>query len=389
MKVQNNLETILFNEEMGFLNLFKPKTTSLEDAKNHLGEIDGTKIKIIEKQIEEIIKKNPELTEEEIKRIILSEQNKIINENKINKSRRNFLKGLGIGSVLLTTAPNELISVINNYFDTNLVKSGELEARSIEYPPGIANCRDPAVKMAYYYYVRFGKRNYANRFYTGFELAQSLLRDRNIGDTHYSSFAAIRPDTPFIEPAYWFVCAKINIGPDWSIYPRLKKENPALYWFNEGIADYFQQWILHKGYTSLKKIIETDFLKSIFYAANYNTNEVGSLVKDYLNSKENYTRELKEIFNKYKPNWDEMDNKMRNFLINNSKKGKIMNKVMNRLLNEKDYNKRLVAQWSGFILSVHYGRTNEYNKDMTINKFIEKPLRKIDPRIRGPPFFKL
>jgi len=284
-------------------------------------------------------------------------------------NRRDFInKALKLTAAGMVANP--LTTLLNDIFGLKLQNSMNLFARSnVEYPPGIANCRDSAVKDAYYYLVKYGD-NRANRFYTGFQMAQTILRDRMIGNDHYMTAREIRTNTPLIEPAYWFVCAKANIGPDRSIYPILKKRNPALYWFKEGLGDYFQQWIHNKGYNSLKKNIETEFLKSIFFAANYTETEVETGVKRYLKSNiKEREQKLKQIMKIY-----------RSYEIDPT-----ANKI------NDNYDKLLTAAWSSYFLTEHYfkmgGRSKKTMTMFNLENHGFKNLKdinsnKIDMRVR-------
>jgi len=252
-------------------------------------------------------------------------------------NRRDFInKALKLTAAGMVANP--LTTLLNDIFGLKLQNSMNLFASNgFEYPPGIANCRDSAVKDAYYYLVKYGD-NRANRFYTGFQMAQTILRDRMIGNDHYMTAREIRTNTPLIEPAYWFMCAKTDIYPKDEIYNKLEEKNPALYWFRDGINSYFLRWVENDRDNKLTKDIEIDFLKSIFFAANYNTNEVETQVKQYLNSnieqKEQKLKQIMQIYQSY-----DIDPKA--------------NKI------NDNYDKLLTAAWSSHFFSEHYYGSKE------------------------------
>lgn len=285
------------------------------------------------------------------------------------EQRRDAMKNIGIGALLLTTAPNQIIDIVNKVYKNEVLhkqeaqaywkeREEELDERSL--PPGIRSCRDEAIKWAFQSYRKINDNDDDKEIF--------LARMGYIG--HIMRYAhQIRNDTPFIEPAFWFMVegAQIYKGLSEKYTSQLKEKNPALYYFRLGILDYFFKWTGNRenilGYDKYgyDKVADR-FTTSIIVAANRPESDL----------------------KKYKS-------------MNTIQKGKYLDGLMKRFNNMKvnpkarkvndNYDKRLIAQWSALFLTANY-RKDLYNAEGDlINHKIEKKLRKRDGKFRGPPYY--
>jgi len=235
-------------------------------------------------------------------------------------------------------------------------------------PPGIANCRDIEILKSYYY------MQHPNQYYLG----DQRFTYKKLLFGIYSHLRRIDNDTPYIEPAFWFMANKLRIYPKEEIYDKyLKEKNLSLYYFSKGITMYFTKWIRGRTWAYKNEDIETAFLNSIYIAAekypkDWNLNEFQSSkpipqVKEYLNSSiEERKKKLKGIMKIYRSY--SIDPKVQE--INNN------------------YNKLLVAQWSAFWLVEHYDlKKDKKNGDLLWgqleNQMKNVSTNKIDIRIRA------
>ena len=296
-------------------------------------------------------------------------------------SRRDFLNRafkLGIASVAL----NPLLPYMEKIFSLPLYPQ---DAQAEDFwdkfaktvPPGIANCRDKEILRSYYY------AKDPNAYYLG---DQQFTYQRLLNET-YGDLKRIDPDTPYIEPAFWFMSDKLNIFPKEEIYEiELKKKNLALYYFAKGITRYFTNYIRNYGGYKNKEI-ESAFLNSIFIAAGkydpnmkYKYNTIIPEVEEYMNSTiQEKKQKLLEILKIY-----------RSYDINPKA----------RKIND-NYNKLLVAAWSSYwLIEQYYINEKKGPNTMLINLNLEHKLIRLskkkinnikytDLRIRGPPYYNL
>ena len=279
---------------------------------------------------------------------------KSANNSSFNPQRRSALKTIA-ATTLLTTASNPLIELLNATFGKTLLQPSEAKAQYNydNIPPGIATCRDKAIEQA------FVLARDPNSFYNSVRQIAIFEGILGITDESYypTEFMTVKNDTPYIEPAYWFLCAMEN-DYSYKTNQKLKEKNPILFDFSRGIIDYFHEFI-YSGYPDLKT--EDNLLKAIFGAAGYDKE-----------------KKLKE--------YHDGDFKEKTRIIKATAKSLLNLKVDPKLNQINDnYDKRLIAQWSSLFLTAYYRMTyseKERNGNL-INNFIEKPLRKIDPRVRG------
>ena len=277
-------------------------------------------------------------------------------------SRRNFLKKLGLGLAATAAAPAIIPS---------LTKDAEAYYSVYNYknlPPGIKKCRDKEIINAYVMYrASEGLNNTV--FYKGVDVVRIFCGIMRISNTQYFpiEFGEVRRSTPFIEPAYWYLCAWADM-PHFPIMDELEKKNPILTQFMNGIYNYFREWVYYnKGYYDLKT--EDHLLMTIFGAAGYNKEKkLDEYYKANFNGKKEIIIETADVF--------------KNMHIN-PKPDKI----------NDNYDKALTAQWASYWLTRHYNRTYGYNGKMTVliwseleqDGFRKMNNGKIDLRIRGPP----
>ena len=355
--MNSNLETIILNDKMGFLDIskhFKKKKES-----QNLSE----STQYLKQSIINIIKQNPKISKEKLQETLLlkQQQEKELNKN-FDPSKRKFLKSIGLGAVLLTTAPNIIIDLINKIYGKQILPESEAYAdyNYNNIPPGIETCRDKHIKQAYVL-----ARN-PTSYYKGVEQIRIFEGIMKISNSMYlpNSFGIINDNTPYIEPAYWFLCAMRDDFPN-RIYNKLEKKNKILEEFATGIGNYFAEWVYpNKGYYGMKT--EEHLLKSIFAAAGY---DMEKKTQEYLNSnfqeKKNIIKNTAKIF--------------QNMNIN----------PKNNQIND-NYDKALTAQWASLWLYGHYYRLEGKSKKTILiynleQKFKSIGKQKIDLRIRGPP----
>ena len=285
-----------------------------------------------------------------------------ISDNKT--SRRNFLKKLGLGLVAATAAPMTIPS---------LNKDAEAYYSVYNYknlPPGIKKCRDKEIINAYVMYRASGGLD-DNVYYKGIDVVAIFEGIMHISDTQYFplEFGEVRDSTPVIEPAYWYLCAWAD-EPYFPIMDEVKKKNPILNDFSNGIYNYFAQWIYYnKGYYGMKT--EDNLLLSIFGAAGYDKKKkLDEYYKANFDGKKEIILETADVF--------------KNMYIN-PKPDQI----------NDNYDRALTAQWASFWLTRHYSRTYGKNGKLPLLIWAEleqKPFMKmnngkIDMRIRGPPYY--
>lgn len=262
-------------------------------------------------------------------------------------SRRSFVQklfGLGLGAAIS---------------GTGTVYSNDANAESNEVPPGIEEAakRDPAIKTAYQYWHYPQWLNSYNS--SSKDIVQYILNGYN--PTGKVVHTKILSETPYLEPAYWFLSAEMSNG---TISGKeIRNKNLPLSYFAAGIGNYFTAWV--EGHRNreyhpevFKERTEDYLLKSLFTSAGESEDKVGIY--------KGYSLELKKRY--------------------------LQTKIMKNL-ETTSYNNQLVAAWSSFFLTNHYrymefNVNNKYEKDGdNINLFIEKPLRKYIPQIRGPPYY--
>ena len=117
-----------------------------------------------------------------------------------NPQRRSALKTIA-ATTLLTAASNPLIKLLNATIGKTLLQPSEAKANDVKYPPGIETCRDKAIKDAYYII------NTENHYDKRIRIFEGIMRI----DNQYSiEFGVVNYNTPYIEPAYWYLCAMTN-----------------------------------------------------------------------------------------------------------------------------------------------------------------------------------
>ena len=364
----SNLETIILNDKMGIFDGIFKHLNEKEKSQN----LDENAQYLIQ-YITDIKKQNPNISKEKLQEILLLKQQQEKKQNpNIDLSRRNALKTLGIGAVLLTTAPNTIIDLVNKTFDKEILYKNEAKAdyNYKDIPPGIATCRDRHIKQAY---VLVRDENW-REYYHGVKQIKIFEGIMDITDNNYfpMEFGKVNPNTPYIEPAYWFLCAMMN-DLNKNIFDKLKKKNHILYEFAYGIINYFHEFVYrNKGYYGMQT--EKHLLNSIFGAA-YGEDKMDSMTKQYLNS----------------------DFEEKTTLIKNTTK--IFQNMhidpTNNQIND-NYDKALTAQWAAFWLVGYYERKKNKCDDIIWNleNYGFKKMNnsqnkndKIDLRIRGPPYY--
>jgi hypothetical protein len=269
----------------------------------------------------------------------------VVNNSDFDVSRREFFdKVAALGAVAMGTT----LGVGTKANAAYLMKDSEL-------PPGIANCRDTAVIMAYKYWERDGVEQTDNGIYRHKDIAKAILKiDKNRGMMPVPTY--IKDDTPFVEPAYWFVRAKINdsYNSEISVQDLKKKGYDAMAYFSTATSRYFDMWVRREQ--NYRESIEENYLKAIFIAAGRNENDVKGYMKMKLNEKEQFLSGIMNSFEK------------------------------------ESYNNLLIGSWAGFFLVNHYDQINKNGGDFFF-KMIEKPLRIFTHkegkyiRVRGPPYY--
>ena len=284
---------------------------------------------------------------------------KSANNPTFNQKRRSALKTIA-ATTLLTTASNPLIELLNATFGKTLLQPSVAKAYDVEYPPGIATCRDKAIKEAYGLL-----KDHNNYGVDRMKIFEGIMK---ISDSMYlpNSFPYIvKPDTPYIEPAYWFLCA-MEDDYKYKINQKLKKKNQSLYYFSRGMIDYFQKFVYNKNRVFN---IEKHLLNSIFAAA-YGEKEMEAKTKQYLNSNfQEKTRIIKETAKIFQ-----------NMHIDPSK-----NEI------NDNYDKALTAQWASYWLVTYYVNLDRDYKiiyDLEQDGFMNMNSGKIDLRVRGPPHYE-
>jgi len=293
---------------------------------------------------------------------------KSANNPSFSSKRRDALKTIA-AATLLTTASNPIIELFNATFGKEVLHPSEAKA-SYNYkniPPGIATCRDRAIIQAYV--LAREPRDY----YKGIEQMRIFEGIMGITSKHYLplEFRTVKDNTPYIEPAYWYLCAMTD-DPPRRIYKELEKKNPILTEFATGIFSYFREWVYYnKGYYGMKT--EEYLLNSIFGAA-YGEENMEKLTNQYLNADFEAKKRLIENTAKI----------FQNMRID-PKKNQI----------NDNYDKALTAQWAAFWLVGHYEKEKNIKLgDLIFNleQYGFKDMKdvndeKLDLRVRGPPYY--
>ncbi len=278
-------------------------------------------------------------------------------------SKRNFLKKLGVG----------LVSLVGY---ATLCSS---EANAQGLPPGIANCRDRAIRILYRDQVGEdrGRSSYG-----------SINNRLNGVIGGFFDSVLVEDKSKRIEPALYLLREQINhkYRSGLGITVRLPevRDVPQMLNFDRGIKNfyisYIYQWagryIPHEksiGSEQTKRATESNFVHSIAYAAYSDTETAEQKAKEYLESDmEGKTRVVMDI----KKQFEEMSN--------GDKESR----------DPRDpYNRKLAASWSSFRLerSIFFEQNGtDSDRNLSINRHIEIPLREaVGFRIRGPPHYKL
>jgi len=204
-------------------------------------------------------------------------------------------------------------------------ETAEAKTRMVEYPPGIANCRDPHIRDAYYWSEQ---RSSNDKWRPGTYVTAALRFGGRGPVTH-----TVNSQTPYTEPAYWFLCAKIDNSPSGPpfYYTKIKERNKPLFNFYCGIDNYYNTFIRRKKNSS--KQIEEYFLKSIFISAfggiTLNISQCNALVESVRSASE--------------------DEKIR--VLNKARKALLKMKKNKSSKDPMDgFNRALVASWSSAFL---------------------------------------
>lgn len=270
-----------------------------------------------------------------------------------DKDRRDFLKqgknlGIAAAGIALGLKP-----------DTVQAFNSNISFKHSDLPPGILIVRDKnLVNIFAELYFSNGSLKFQ---YDGSkretDIKWYLL---SVGDK-----LIIQKNTPLTEPAYWFTLnyfnyfygrkerITIDMINDIKFYKdKIKKENPAMNEWEEGISWYFSNW-LYKSKKEPQKV-EEHLAKSIILAAGRDD--------DY------------------------------KVLINAIEK-QDMSYIQGLMssLEKRSYEDKLIAAWSSFYMTLHeFRKTNSRNKNYNFIRYnIEEPLieKKITPKIRGPPHY--
>ncbi len=245
---------------------------------------------------------------------------------------------------------------------------GGVEAKADGLPPGIANCRDEALKTLYRDQVggrsRFGSLN--NRL-------------NGILGGGYFDEVLVKSWTKKIEPALYLLREQINYrgSNQRGITVRLPemRDVPQMLHFDRGIENFYLSyvyewgsiWIPHEksiGSEQTKRAPESHFVHSIAYASYDDEETAKAKAKEYLDSDmEGKTRVVLDM----KRRFQEMGN------------GDKLSK------DPRDpYNRKLVAAWASFMVTNHYNyKREDYPSQNLINYELEIPLRETTGRIRA------
>jgi len=305
-------------------------------------------------------------------------------ENSLNLQRRNFLQlalkaggGIAVAGLLPT------------------------DAMAFEdLPPGIQNCRDKGVGVLY--------NSVGGIFAANFWGADVLAKGGRDG-----SMQIFDPNSYKIEPALYFTSYKVGNPHSRQIQPHmtfigenLKDINLALHYFDIGTYHYFKRYVVRKNNRGgSKEKIEEYYLMSIFHAAYGIPNskevkaKIAAIDKKLKEVFPSETHALKRERKKLLSNGQKVGAKVAQYLSADlSGRERLLIEARDLLLalksNKEDrepndgYNRQLVAQWSGFMLAVHFDNIDKKsgNGEM-INGLIEKPLRNYVGKVRGPPYY--
>ncbi len=271
-----------------------------------------------------------------------------------NPSRRNFLKGLGIGLAGYAIFGGLEANAQGRYDNMELLRQ--------HLPPGILNCRDRAIRILYAQEVSGLWDDFGRLYY----------RMKSEFNGYYDS-VIVEPWSRKIEPAMYLLREQINykrggIFADW----RKVTDVPQMLAFDEGIRYFYIAYVYGNGNEQTKRTTEDKFVHSIAYAAYSDTETAEQKAKEYLESDmEGKTRVVMDI----KKQFEEMSN--------GDKESR----------DPRDpYNRKLMASWSSLMLEQSYffeqNRTDS-ERNLSINRHIEIPLREaVGFRIRGPPHYR-
>ena len=326
-----NLETIL-REEMVFG--FGRKK---EEKKQNNSEIYRI--------VSHLKAKNPQLSDEEALRIATEIEKK--QEVPENPSRRNFLKKAGLFGLgmLASTLP----------FPKSAYAITEKEIK--ELPPGIAEAakRDWALAVAEAYWNRDGWESVGNWTFKSRDIATNILLPHNLENVWVP--LTTKKESMYREPAFYYLLAKFDMVlhlPN-EISNKLKRNNPGLYYFSEGIYYFMYYWFdvgKEKGIET--STIEEFFLKSIITSCGYDL----SYYQEYI-----------------KHNYEERDKKQQEFTLK---------------LKKRDFFQKLNVAWASFFLTNLYDMSGFGPEGDLIYKNLENPSAKmINHKIRGPPYYGL
>jgi len=312
-----------------------------------------------------------------------------------------------------------------------------------DLPPGFQFCKDQVLVNVYIMMLR-GETNSSHI------IKGALTRNGREGNVH-TGF--VRNETPLTEPAYWFAVNYYNYkfqhhGPTGMIGNSVEQltsgfqvgNNSPMFFWAKGINMYFRTWVdTDKRYGSASET-ETHFLKAIFTAAGRSEGEASVFQTFSTTEKEPTLRRIqahweqkaselrktqqeldriyaalegrisedarkqldKEIFilekrlQREKLSYEkEYELTQQLNALKSRQVGELLPAEKERLQRELsglkvEFSKALVTAWAAFWLANHYElKQRDMPNAELIFKYVEMPLRSIDPRlkVRGPPHY--
>jgi len=255
-------------------------------------------------------------------------------------ARREFAKQMakGAGAIAMAAAMPAVFLSRNAF------------AQDVELPPGFANCRDPALKTLYILF-------HQNRWIQEYNAKSSEAATWGMNFVNFNRprgiFVNVKKDTPFKEPAYYFLAEEMNMGDHIISYKEVEKTNKPITYFAGGIMRYFQTYVRNEG--NYSESIESNFLGSIFLASGRSEKDVKAYLAMSLEQKRPY---LKGCMARLK---------------------------------KRSYEDKLCAAWSAFFLTDNYYIQGKKNKRTMLSyNELEQPTKIIlGSPVRGPPNYKI
>jgi len=235
-------------------------------------------------------------------------------------------------------------------------------ANEVQLPPGIAHCKDPAIIEAYRRWHMGGNLEGVSSNIPNKNIAISIVTGGN------QSTIVMDRNTPFTEPAYWYLTSEMEKETSVGAYTRIGLELPGslspLDYFSSGIHLFLYVWTdTNYHYKNLTKSDCAKLLEDRFFASLLTV--AGKTLSDGLNPAKKFRQ------------------------LRGEEQISTMKALVNQIKRNKNFHHRLAAAWSIHFLYLHvkkrYIEGDRYIKAVQIAEDAIPSL--IGYKLAGPPYY--